>query len=82
MLETNNFGKYLGFPFKHKGAMRGQFNFVADWVMKKLAGWKTKFLSFVGRAVLVKFVMSAIPNHVMQGTILPIHLCDKLDKIN
>ena len=26
--------------------------------------------------------MSAIPNHVMQGAILPIHLCEKLDKIN
>ena len=49
MLETNNFGKYLGFPFKHKGAMRGQFNFVADWVMKKLAGWKTKFFILCGK---------------------------------
>ena len=50
--------------------------------MKKLAGWKTKFLSFAGRAVLVNSVMSAIPNHVMQAAALPIHLCDKLDKIN
>ena len=49
--------------------------------MKKLAGWKTKFLSFAGRAVLVKSVMSAVPNHVMQGVNLPRHLCDKLDKI-
>ena len=50
--------------------------------MGKLAGWKAKFLSFAGRAVLVKAVMSAIPNYVMQGTALPTHLCDKLDKIN
>ena len=50
--------------------------------MKKLAGWKTKFLSFAGRAVLVKSVMSAVPNHVMQGVNLPRHLCDKLDKIS
>lgn len=55
---------------------------MADRVMKKLARWKTKFLSFVGRAALVKSVMSTIPNHVMQGAVLPIHLCDKLDKIN
>ena len=26
--------------------------------------------------------MAAIPNHVMQGRALPVHLCDKLDKIN
>lgn len=52
--------------------------------MSKLVGWKVKFLSFTGRAVLVKSVMSAIPNHVMQGSPPPppIHLCDKLDKIN
>ena len=50
--------------------------------MRKLAGWKTKFLSFAGRAVLVKAVMSAVPNHVMQGVNLPRHLCYKLDKIN
>ena len=73
MFETNNFGKYLGFPLRHKGIPRRHFNFVADRVMKRLAGWKTKFLSFVGRAVLVNSVMSAIPNHVMQAADLPIH---------
>ena len=82
MFETNNFGKCLGFPLKHKGAPRGQYNFVVDRVIKKLVGWKKKFLSFAGRAMLVKSVMLAIPNHVMQGAALPRHLCDKLDKIN
>ena len=38
MFETNNFGKYLGFPLKHKEAPRRQFDFVADRVMKRLAG--------------------------------------------
>lgn len=50
--------------------------------MNKLAGWKAKFLSFAGRTVLVKSVMSAIPNYVMPGEVLLIHLCEKLDKIN
>ncbi|KAK9991108.1 hypothetical protein SO802_026093 [Lithocarpus litseifolius] len=79
---TTNIGKYLGIPIKHRGAARNQLNFIAERVMNKLAGWKTRFLSFAGRAVLVKSVMAAIPNHVMQGRILPVHLCDKLDKIN
>ena len=30
----------------------------------------------------MKSTMSAIPNYVMQGSALPVHLCDKLDKIN
>lgn len=50
--------------------------------MNKLARWKAKFLSFASRAVLVKSVMSTIPNHVMQGLALPVHLYEKLDKIN
>ena len=29
----------------------------------------------------MKSIMSAIPNYVMQGEALPIHLCEKLDKI-
>ena len=50
-------------------------------VMSKLAGWKAKFLSFAGRAVLIKSVMSAIPNYMMQGAALPVHVCEKLDKL-
>ena len=50
--------------------------------MNKLSGWKTKFLSFVGRFVFIKSVMFAIPNHVMQGVALSAYICDKLDKIN
>ena len=79
---TNVFGKYLGFPIKNKGVGRGQFNFVVEKVMERLARWKTKFLSFASRAVLVKAVMSAIPSYVMQGSALPTHLCEKLDKVN
>ena len=67
---------------KHKNAERNQYNFIVERVINRLAGWKSKFLSFAGRTVLVKSVMSAMPNHVMQGVTLPSHLCEKLDKIN
>lgn len=79
---TTCLGKYPGFPLKHKGAPMRQFNYIAERVMNKLAGWKAKFLTFAGRAVLVKSVMSTIPEHVMQGLALPVHLYDKLNKIN
>lgn len=51
---TNNLGKYLGFPLKHKNAKRNQYNFIVERVINKLARWKSKFLSFAGRTVLVK----------------------------
>ena len=77
-----NFGKYLGFPLKHKGSDKNCFKFVFEKVMRKLAGWKANYLSFASRAVLVKSVMSAIPNYVMQGLALLVHLCEKLDRVN
>ncbi|KAK4604705.1 hypothetical protein RGQ29_012964, partial [Quercus rubra] len=79
---TSNLGKYLGFPLKHRRATQGQFNFVVEKVLTKLVGWKTKFLSFAKRTMLVNSVMNAIPNYVMQGAALLAHLCDKLDRIN
>ena len=77
-----NIGNYLGFPINHRGVPRNRMNFIVEKVMSKLVGWKARFLSFAGRAVLVKSVMSTIPNYVMQATALPSNLCDKLDKIN
>ena len=41
---TSNLEKYLGFPLKHRGVTRGQFNFVVERVLTKLAGWNTKFI--------------------------------------
>ena len=80
--ETSCLGKYLGFPLNHKGAGRNRYNFIVKRVISKLSGWKTKFLSFVGRTVLINSVMATIPNHIMQGVALPNHLCEKLDKVN
>ena len=79
---TSDFGKYLGFPIRHRGSDRNRFKFVVERVMSKLAGWTASFLSFAGRTVLIKSVMSAIPTYVMQGAALPSHLCEKLDKLN
>ena len=50
---TTNLGKYLGFPLKHPGTWKHDFDFVLDQVKKKLAGWKANFLSMAGRMVLV-----------------------------
>ena len=79
---TSQLGKYLGFPLKHKGTGRNQYNFVVDRIISKLAGWKSKLLSFASITVLVNSVMTAIPKYVMQGATLPTHLCNKIDKIN
>ena len=45
---TPNLGKYLGFPLKHTGDCKHDFDFVLDRVKKKLAGWKANLLSMAG----------------------------------
>ena len=79
---TYDIGKNLGFPLRHRGAAHNPYKVIVEKVMSKLAGWKAKYLSFVGRMVLIKSVMSVIPNYVMEGVTLPVHICDKLDKVN
>ena len=66
IIETNNLGKYLGFPLRHKGRNRNKFQFVIDRVQAKLAGWKTHCLSRAGRLVLHKAVVTPIANYYMQ----------------
>lgn len=79
---TSCLEKYLGFPLRHKGVGHNQYNFVVERMIPKLSGWKTKLLSFAGRSMLVKSVMEAIPSYVMQGVALPMHICEKIDKVN
>ena len=54
---------------------------MAKRIIGKLSRWKVQLLSFARRTVLVKSVMSSIPNYVIQGAVLPSHLYEKLGKI-
>lgn len=45
--------------------LQDNITIIVERAMNKLAGWKVKFQSFAGRAVLIESIMSAIPNHVM-----------------
>lgn len=62
---TTNLGKYLGFPIKHPGRQRHNFDFILERVKKKLAGWKTNLLSMAGKMVLIQASSSTIPSYVM-----------------
>ena len=51
-------------------------------MQNKLARWKSKTLSFMGRATLIQAVTSAMPSYAMQTTALPANVCESIDKIN
>ncbi|GKD54100.1 reverse transcriptase [Tanacetum coccineum] len=70
--------KYLGLPFIFGQKKAEMFGFLLDRVLQKMKGWKQKILSQLGREVLIKSVIQAIPTYAMQCFILPSSLLNKL----
>ena len=78
---TRNLGKYLGFPILHQGSNGNAFNFVIERVLEKLAGWKARVLSLVGKRVLISFASTPIVEYYMQCCALPAKVCLVVDKL-
>lgn len=56
------------------------FSPMLDRLERRLAGWKNRYLSFAGRCILAQSTVSSIPYFTMQTTLLPLSLCDEIDK--
>ncbi|CAN1162622.1 Putative ribonuclease H protein At1g65750 [Linum perenne] len=80
MEATQNLGKYLGVPIIHGRNSKELYNFLLERMDAKLAGWKRKSLSQAGRVSLAQSVLNSLPSYVMQTTLLPVDICNKLDK--
>nr|POE52758.1 putative ribonuclease h protein [Quercus suber] len=79
--ETSNLGNYLGFPLRHKGKNRNEFQFVIDRVQAKLSGWESNCLSPAGRLVLLKAAVTPIVEYYMQCCKLPARVSERIDKL-
>lgn len=79
---TTNFDKYLGFPIKHLGRQRHEFESILDRVKNFLASWKANLLSMAGRKILIQASTSAIPSYVMQSNFLPNKILNGIDRVN
>lgn len=55
--------------------------FVKDTLWVRLNSWNKKSLTRVGREVLLKTVLQALPNYVMSMFLLPKMLCEKLQQV-
>lgn len=62
---------YLGIHFFFGSPELSHFTMFLDALRAKLSGWKTKALSFVGRLILVKHVISSMPLHISLSTPFP-----------
>ncbi|GAU33808.1 hypothetical protein TSUD_221460 [Trifolium subterraneum] len=71
--------RYLGLPVVFGRSKKEIFSFVIDRVWKKLKGWKEKFLSRVGKEVLIKPVAQAILSYIMGCYKLSEGCCNEIE---
>ncbi|CAL1381633.1 unnamed protein product [Linum trigynum] len=78
--QTNNLGRYLGVPVIHGRVTKDTYKYILEKIDKRLSGWKARSLSLAGRVTLAVSVLNALPNYVMQTAVLPISVCDTIDR--
>lgn len=79
--ETKDLGTYLGSPLSHKRPRRKEVQFVVDKVKRKLANWKTNYLSRAGKLTLIKATLNSMPAYYLQTQTLPAETLRELDQI-
>uniref|UniRef100_A0A0V0GLP3 Putative ovule protein n=1 Tax=Solanum chacoense TaxID=4108 RepID=A0A0V0GLP3_SOLCH len=57
------------------------WNGVLEKCEKKLARWKTQYLSFEGRLTLINSVLDSLPTHMMTLFPIPARVIKRLDSI-
>jgi len=72
---------YLGLPVSDKKLRRSDLLAWIEKVANKLPGWKASLLSLAGRAVLVRFVLTAIPIYLLVSLKVPKWFIQAIDKI-
>ena len=56
---------YLGLPISDRKLRRGDLLTWIEKIANKLLGWKASLLTLAGQTVLVRFVLTAIPIHLL-----------------
>ena len=62
---AENLGSYLGVPIQQGRDSKGTYKSVILKMQRKLAGWKSKVLSFAGRVTLAKSMLAVRPSYYM-----------------
>ena len=73
--------KYLGVPLFFTSSRCKDLQPVKERLENKLSGWKSKNLSWSGRATLIKSVAQTIPAYHMSTIQFPKALCEQLDGV-
>ncbi|XP_061339245.1 uncharacterized protein LOC133285942 [Gastrolobium bilobum] len=78
---VSSLGCYLGALMRHGRVKRDHYADTISRVQGRLQGWKSKCFSLAGRITLAKSVISAIPSFHMQNSMLPVHVCQEIERL-
>jgi hypothetical protein len=78
---TQSYEKYLGLPSLIDCSRVRSFKSIEGRIWEWLNGWKEKFLTKVGKEVLLKAVIQVIPTYAMSVFQLPKALCNKINSL-
>lgn len=78
---TMDLGRYLGVSSIHGRVTASTYNNILVKMRDCLKGWKANALSKAGRITPVQYVLNAILVFIMQSALLPILLCNEMEKL-
>lgn len=70
----------LGMPTLTSRVTNENFSHLCEKINRRLAGWKTKYLSLAGRITLAQSTLSTLANYPMQTAKIPRAICDDLNR--
>ncbi|XP_027170927.1 uncharacterized protein LOC113770609 [Coffea eugenioides] len=73
--------RYLGFPLHLGRSKASDFGEVSQAVLGRILSGKSKLLSQGGKLVLIKYVLSSIPLHLLSATVLPVSVFSMIEKV-
>ncbi|XP_057811479.1 uncharacterized mitochondrial protein AtMg00310-like [Salvia miltiorrhiza] len=74
-------GKHLGIPCVVGKSKVEIFQILVDRTRKKAKDWKRRFLSGVGKVVLIQSVLQSIPTYLMSCFSVPEQICQQLNSL-
>ena len=72
---------YLGLPLGANHKSLGVWNSVEDRFRKRLASWKSQYISKGGRLTLIQSTLSSLPIYCLSLFRMPVSICSRLEKI-
>ncbi|XP_019175764.1 PREDICTED: uncharacterized protein LOC109171089 [Ipomoea nil] len=79
--QADDFGKYLGLPSVVGRNRSAVFAYVGQKLRQRFGSWNKRLLSKAGKEVLLKSVTQAMPTYTMSIYLLPLSLCNALEKL-